>query len=102
MVLPMVDMELDDEEKMDAIRPIPTDTPDYPYGLRIVLTSVELEKLDLDPSDAFVGGWVHLHALAKITSVSLHQSEDGEDCNRVELQICQMAIDSEDEENEEY
>ena len=46
-------MDLDDEEKMDTICPIPMpDKPQYPYGLCICLTHAEFEKLGLDPSDA--------------------------------------------------
>ena len=37
-------MELDDEDKLDAIMPIPMDNkPDFPYGLRICLTEKEPE-----------------------------------------------------------
>ena len=96
----MVSMELDDEDKLDAIMPIPMDNkPDFPYGLRICLTEKELDKLELDHSDAIVGGMVHGHFMAKITSVSMTET-DGEKCCRVELQIEDLSIESEDEENE--
>ncbi|MBB3453890.1 hypothetical protein FHT86_002146 [Rhizobium sp. BK313] len=101
MVMPMVSMEMDDEQKMDAVMPIPMkDKPDYPYGLRICLCSDELDKLNLDPSDAFVGGIIHGHFLGRITSVSASDGEYGSSC-RVEIQIESMSIESEDEENEE-
>lgn len=97
----MQSMELDDEDKLDTIMPIPmASKPDYPYGLRICLTEKEFEKLKLDPSAAEVGGMVHLHAMARITSVSSSEGEMGH-CCRVELQIENLAIESEDEENEE-
>lgn len=102
---PMISMELSDEEKMDASQPIAmNDVPDYPYGLRICLTHEEMKRLDLDPSEAFVGGIVHLHALARVTSVSISDSaatqysDGGPNC-RIELQIEDMCIESEDEEN---
>jgi hypothetical protein len=64
-----------------------------------------MEKLRIDPSCAFVGGMCHLHAMARVTAVSQHQSEDmSGDANehwRLELQIEDMCIESEDEENEE-
>lgn len=101
MVHVMTSMELDDEGKLDAPAPMPmSEKPDYPYGLRICLCSAELDKLDLDVSEAVIGGIVHLHALATVTSVSMDAGEYGSNC-RVELQITAMAVESEDEENEE-
>ncbi len=98
---PMVSMELDDEQKLDAPMPIAMpNKPDYPYGLRISLTEKELEKLGIDHSEAFVGGMVHLHALARITSTSENERSDGKSCC-VELQIEELCIESEDAENEE-
>lgn len=97
---PMVSLELDDEDKMDACLPLPCDKPDYPYGLRICLTDKELNKMGLDVSEAFVGGIFHLHGLARITSVSMTDGAHGKDC-RVEAQIEDLAIESEDEENED-
>lgn len=99
----MVDMELDDESKMDAPMPILMDNkPDYPYGLRISLTNREMKKLDLDPDYAKVGGIVHLSAMARITHVS-HSDSGPDDYNCcVELQIEDLVVHSEDEENEEY
>ncbi len=98
----MQSMELDDEDKLDAAGPFPLpDKPDYPYGLQICLTHREFEKLGLDPAEAFVGGICHLHALARITSVSANDGASGSSC-RVEMQITDLAIESEDEENKEY
>lgn len=96
----MHSMELADEDKLDTLMPIAMpDKPDFPYGLRITLTEKELEKLDLDIGDASVGGVFHLHGLARITSVSCEQRE-GHDCCRIEAQIEDLAIESEDAENE--
>ncbi len=93
-------MELDDEDKLDWVNPTIKDAPDYPYGLRISLTEKEFKALGIDPSDAFPGGIVHLHALARITSVNVNDGENGASC-RVELQITDLCIESEDEENSE-
>jgi len=100
---PMVSMELDEEESLDTVMPIPMDEkPEYPYGLRICLTDAEMTKLGIDPSEAVtgIGGLVHIHALARITSASLDQNADGARA-RVELQIEDMAVESEDDENGE-
>lgn len=97
----MVNMELSDEEKLDCSYPIATPRgPDYPYGLHISLTEKELSKLGLDVSMATVGGMFHGHFMACITSVSLNDGPEGQ-CERVEAQIQNLAIESEDEENEE-
>jgi len=105
---PMVDMALDDEEVSEVAMPIPDDPPKYPPGLRICLTQDELQKLQLDPTEAMqgIGGLVHLHALARITSASIDQrndiDKDGDETRvRIELQIENLAIESEDEENAE-
>lgn len=99
MMIVMQSMELDDEDKLDAAMPIAMpDKPDYPYGLRISLSEKEFKKLELDPADATVGGICHGHFLARVTSVSASEGEGGK-CFRVELQIEDIAIESEDEEN---
>jgi hypothetical protein len=97
----MHSMELDDEEKLDALMPLPMpEKPEYPYGLRISLTEAEFKKLDLDADDAVVGGIFHLHGLARITSVNITDGPNGK-CCRVEAQIEDLDIESEDDENEE-
>jgi len=101
MPTPMVSMERDDEEKGEVMQTFPAlaDQPDYPYGLRISLTERELDKLGLAASDCFVGGIVHIHGLARITSVSSEDREGGK-TERVELQIEDMCcVESEDAEN---
>lgn len=100
---PMKSMEMEDEDKLDAVHPIAMATkPDYPYGLRISLTEKELDRLGLDPSAAFEGGIVHLHALARITNCSQNVDHENDRAScRIELQIENMSIESEDEENKE-
>lgn len=96
----MVSMELDDEDKLDAVTPMPMpDRPEFPYGLRISLTEKEFEKLGLDPADAEVGAIFHLHAMARVTCVNASDTPSGK-CCRVEAQIEDLEIESEDEENE--
>lgn len=96
----MVDMRRTPAEKADAASPL-NDVPDYPYGLSLSLCETELEKLGLDDDDVQVGDMLHLHAMAKVTSVSKNDSEAGGPCCRVELQITNMVGESEDDENEE-
>jgi hypothetical protein len=96
-LITMKSMEYDDSDKLDAVMPIPMpDKPDFPFGLRICLTEKELEKLGLDHTEAEVGGMVHGHFMANITSVSAEQ-RDGNDTCRVELQIQALSIEAEEE-----
>lgn len=100
---PMMSLELDDDAQLDApvISAISPDRPRFPYGTRISLEDAQLKAIKLDPSDCCVGGMIHIHGLARITSVSLNETEGGQN-SRIELQIEQMCcVESEDEENEE-
>jgi hypothetical protein len=90
----MTSMELSDEDKLDAIMPVPMpEKPDFPYGLRICLTNPELEKLDLDPLDCRAGHIIDLRAFARVTHVGVDRMEDGRECCRVELQIEELAVE---------
>jgi hypothetical protein len=83
----MVDLELDDEDKLDAAMPVAMPSkPDYPYGLRICLCKPEMTKLDLDPSDCKIGDVIDLRCFGEITSI---------DANRVEIQIQKMSVENE-------
>ena len=94
----LTSMEHDDEAKMDQILPLPMlRKPDFPCGLKICLTGEEFKKMELDPSDAEVGGLVHIVAMARVTSVS-HDRRDDKHNWRVEMQIEDMSIESEDDE----
>jgi len=94
------DMSLTDEQKIDAIAPIPIpDRPEYPYGLRICLTQDELQKVDLD-DDCEVGDTIDLRAFARVTSKSASDGPNGRQC-RIELQIEQLAVENENTESED-
>ena len=100
-MIQMTSMEYEDEDKLDACCPMPMPSrPDFPYGLRITLTDKELDKLKIDHADAFVGGIFHGHFMARITSVSADEKGGGKSC-RLEAQIEDLAIESEDEETPE-
>ena len=97
MAAPLVSMEMDDEDQLDAVCPIPVkDRPRFPWGLRICLTHSEMEKLGLDLSEAAVGGIVTGRFEACITSVSMSQNEDRNDF-RMELQIEALSIPDDDD-----
>lgn len=88
-----IDLAMTDEEKIDAVMPIPTEKPEYPYGMRICLCGPELEKLDIDEMPE-VGDYIDLRAFATVTSVS----DNGGGNRRVELQIEKLALENEGDE----
>lgn len=93
----MQDMSMDEKEKAEITSPSP---PKYPYGLCISLCQDELDKLGLEASDLGVGDMIHLHSLAKVTSVSSYDSEDGSH-QRVELVLAYISTENEESEDEE-
>lgn len=97
----MVDMRRSPEEKKEVMDgPAMPDMPDYPYGLCISLGDEELAKLDLDCTDCESGDTIDLRAFAKVTSISKNDY-NGKQTTRIELQIVQLAVESEDQEVEE-
>lgn len=105
----MVDMAKPIEKVKEETTPVPMGagsptTPVYPWGLCISLDDDTLAKLKLDGEMPSVGEMIHLCAMAKVTSVSENEQEDGsggkKTCRRVELQITHLATESEDEEND--
>lgn len=103
-IRPMTDMALSPREQAERLNGMigsASDQPKYPYGLCISLSHNELEKLGVDYEDWTVGDLFHLHAMAKITSISRRETEGEADC-RVEMQIIALAGENEDEENKEY
>ena len=96
---PMVDMKRTPAEAQ--AQQIETATPpEYPYGLCISFGNEEMEKLGLD-DDVQVGDMLHMHCMAKVTSVSSHDHEtSGKHC-RIELQITHIQAEDEEAENKE-
>lgn len=92
-----VDMTMDDKEKQEYINPS-ANPPKYPYGLCVSLCEDELEKLGLDAEELALGDMLHLHALAKVTSVSKNDTEHGSH-ERVELVLAYIQCEDEGEED---
>lgn len=90
------------EAKLEA-EPSPAEVsaaaPRYSYGLCICLGPDELAKLGITDMPS-AGDMLHGAFMSKVTSVSERDTEGGKDC-RVELQITHLAIESEDDENDE-
>jgi hypothetical protein len=94
----LVDMEMDDEDKMDFCAPIACARPDYPYGLRICLSEKELKKLGLSVPEN--GDMIDMRCFGTVTSVSTESRDSGDTC-RVEIQIEKIAVENEMTETEE-
>lgn len=102
MVGSFVDMALTPEES-EELNGFPTPSaklPKYPYGLCISLCNDELEKLGIEVSDLGLGDFLHLHSLAKVTSISCNDTESGSTC-RVELVLAFIDCEDEGMEDEE-
>lgn len=96
----IVSMERTTAEKKAAeerYKVMPSDGPDYPYGLCLNLGADELDKLGVKKLPA-VGDEMHITAVCKVTRVSQSASEGGDDSKSVELQVTNMGVEPEAEE----
>ena len=92
----VVDLGLTDEEKLDAVMPMPTAMPpNIPMAAGFASAAPELDKLDIEEMPD-VGDIIDLRAFARVTCVS----DSGGGNRRVELQIEQV-FDFEDENTED-
>jgi hypothetical protein len=66
---------------------------EYPYGLRINLRTEELTKLGITALPA-VGAEMKLVASVRVISTGQNEYQDGDVNRHVELQIEQMALDT--------
>lgn len=89
----------DDKKKQeDRLKDMIEAKPDgleYPPGCCMCLTDEVLEKLGIEDMPD-TGDTIHICLMARVTGVS-----DDRMGKRIELQIEQMAVEDEDEENEE-
>lgn len=94
----MVSMERTlDEKAVERVRdtypPAIQDMPDVPGGLCIVLTEVELDKMEIE-DDPEVGDMIHISAMGKVTCVSNTDTGSGVR-RRVEISLVSMAAEDE-------
>lgn len=82
------------QEKMS--KPMPMDTPQYPWGLQIRLDNDSLKKLGISDLPK-VGKKMMLVARVEVSSASQHTMKGGNDNMSVELQITDMCLESESE-----
>lgn len=88
----MIDMK-NKVERPDSALVAPEMTEEYPYGLRIRLGNEELTKLGITTLPA-VGAEMKLVASVRVISTGQNEYQDGDVNRHVELQIEQMALDT--------
>lgn len=66
--------------------------PKYPWGLNLTLETETLAKLGKNASDFKVGSEIPITVLAKVTSISMSEREDGGKHQTVGLMCCQMDL----------
>lgn len=93
-------IEKSEADKLYGQPTVMADAPKYPYGLRLSLDSVALDKLGVDKLPG-VGEKLMLHAVVEVCCVSAYDSKDGGLKKSIDLQITDLEIESYKEEKEE-
>lgn len=92
----MKDMKISKKELKERNSPLATSVemsaPEYPYGLRISLDEKSIKKLGIDPQGIKIGTETKIKAMAEVVAVSMDKRSDGEDSQRIELQITKMSV----------
>lgn len=97
----MIDMKLKPEAKTLLDEPMNTESPEYPYGLRICLDNESLTKLGITELPA-IDAEFKVTALACVVSISQNESQGSEKPYRsVDLQIEMMELSPAKEESGE-
>lgn len=100
MTVKMADMRKTQEERVHDAIAMPMGS-EYPWGLCLRLSKEELDKMDVDHKEWEIGDIYHIHAMAKVTSISASENESSGECCNVEMQVIAMGAESEDAENSE-
>ncbi|HEV2133793.1 MAG TPA: hypothetical protein VGR47_05975 [Terracidiphilus sp.] len=88
----LINMENTPAEAQQMTNPTAADAPKYPWGLCITLNDDSLDKLGVKTLPA-VGTEVTIVAKATVSGTRESQSEGGESCASMDLQITDMQID---------
>ncbi|MBF8258368.1 MAG: bbp20 [Actinobacteria bacterium] len=87
----MVSMKMSKKETEKATEPIPSEGPEYPYGLCLNLEKEQIEKLGLGTPKA--GSTLMLHAMVEVKSITVTDEKDGKGYKSLSLQITDMALE---------
>lgn len=95
-----VDMKQEPEKaSADCCMPSKSDSPSYPYGLRINLDEKSLKKLGLKDMPE-VGTTLQLDATVEVCDVSINDSASYGENRNLGLQIVSMGLEEGSEEGE--
>lgn len=98
MKMQSVKLEKKDSKK-DKPSIIADDAPEYPYGMQITIEDKQIDSLGI--ADMDVGDVVEFMSKGKITSKTCDAKIDGEQCQRVTVQITDIGFDCCDDEETE-
>lgn len=89
-----ISTELDDEEKLDMMMPLPMDRPDYPCGLRLSFDKGMINKLGLEELPS-VGDLLDMRCMMEVCHVS-----DGPmgRCFEAQITLIKNPVENEDTE----
>lgn len=87
----MMNMKMSKAESEKMTEAMPSDAPEYPYGLCLHLEKDQIKKLGLGTPKA--GAKLMVHGMAEVKSVSVTDEKDGKGYKSVELQITDMAVE---------
>jgi hypothetical protein len=91
-----VDMEMDDEDQLDAIMPLPMARPRYPCGLCLSFDKVSIGKLGLEELPA-CGDILDLRCFMEVTHVS---DGPGGQCFEAQITMILSPVENENTEPE--
>ena len=88
----MVSVKLTKKQAEGVVSPSKSETPEYPYGMRITLEDDLLKKLGIGTLPA-VGKKGHIMANCYVANVSSNESEGGGKRRSLELQITDLGFE---------
>jgi hypothetical protein len=94
--MPWVDMELDDDEKIDTMMPLPMERPDYPCGLKLSFDKNTIRKLGLEELPK-KGELLDMRCFMEVTYVA--DGPSGE-CFEAQITMIRSPVENEDTEDE--
>lgn len=97
----MVNLKLDAAEKKQETTSFePGKGPEYPYGTRLEIDAVMMEKLGIKELPE-MGTEFHVVAMGKVVSTNSNESEGSEERKCFCIQLVEMALEDETKESED-
>lgn len=90
MSMKLTSMKLPKKSKKELAGEVPSDQPDYPYGLQLSFDEGEIEKLGLQKIKG--GAMVDIQAVAKVTEVVITDRGTDKSRQRMNIQIQKIGV----------